>query len=1018
MKFQGIKNSIINKLPISDDERRVLDRRLNKLTSDPKGFLRGSYNKRSAQIIEKTPIKYKGSNDFTVVSAVYNVEKYLDEYFKSLINQSLSFKRHIQLILVDDGSTDSSAEIIKKWQKKYPKNITYLYKKNGGIASARNLGLNSVKTEWVTFIDSDDFVSNNYFKVVDDVISKNKSIEMAVGNLKYYYEDSKDIRDSHPLKYRFNKKVNKVSATNLDKNINLFVTVTFFKTKHLKGSSIVFNENIKPNFEDGKFIADYLMMLNYGDVFFLKEAVFFYRKRGDGSSTLDSSWTNEGKFNDVLKYGYIQMLEDYKRKYTNIPKNIQWTIIYELSWHIKRFLNENDRLLFLDESKREVYYELIKKAFSYIDNDYIMSFNLNNFWYLYKVGILGAFKDSKPPFQISYIENVDIVKKQILVSYCTYFDISCTYRINDVDIIPNYTKTTNHTFVDRFFVHEKRAWIPFEDESSLLTLVLDDLPARITLRGKQYRNGISISEIIKAYRPSSKYFTDGSWILMDRDTQADDNAEHMYRYIMLNHPEQKIYFALRSDSHDWIRLKSEGFNLIDFGTEDFEYHLRKASKVISSHLDKYVNNYFGDEYEYSKDFVFLQHGVTMNDLSNWFRSKKNIQCCITSTKPEYLSLVQNNNGYKLSEKEVVLTGFPRHDNLLNYEFSDDKTILIMPTWRQTVAGRIVGAGNTRTMNESFMATEYAKHWYDVLHSRRLEQLAEKYNYKIIFAPHANIEPYMTMFNVPKYIDIWQASTAIISMQQLFQQSKLMITDYSSVAFEMGLLNKTVLYYQFDQDEVFSGGHITQRGYFSYENDGFGPVVTEEDALLTELENILTNDGNPLEPYLTRMQETFAYRDTNNCKRVYEAILDLDRPDTSEVSVATIMEYAQQAITHEAWDLALERIDNALQQSDITQAQLEEISRIREQVIQTGYQDDPVKLANILWHEKRLEEALEMLRQVDDTKVTDELLRLRIKLAILDNDFILARDSQKILLEEYSDNCTIEDWQFYTQLANI
>lgn len=372
----------------------------------------------------------------------------------------------------------------------------------------------------------------------------------------------------------------------------------------------------------------------------------------------------------------------------------------------------------------------------------------------------------------------------------------------------------------------------------------------------------------------------------------------------------------------------------------------------------------------------------------------------------------------MTDKEVKLTGFPRHDSLLKNNFLDSKIILIMPTWRHNIMGKIISVGNTRQINKEFINTDYAQHWYSLLHSKKLLKLVQEYNYKIIFAPHTNIEPYISMFNVPSYIDIWQSSTSSTSMQQLFQQAKLMITDYSSVAFEMGLLNKTVLYYQFDQEEVFSGAHIYQKGYFSYENDGFGPIVIEEEVLLIELERILANDGKPLEPYLTRMQDTFAYRDTNNCQRVYEAIMDLDRPDTSEISVDMIMDYAQQAITHEAWDLALERIENALNHPDIMPIQVQDITKIKEDVIQTGYQDDPVKLANILWHEKRLEEALEMLRQVDDTKVTDELLRLRVKLAILDNDFILARDSQKILLEEYSDNCTIEDWQFYTQLANI
>ncbi|HEG7018615.1 TPA: glycosyltransferase family 2 protein, partial [Campylobacter jejuni] len=116
-------------------------------------------------------------NKYAIVSAVYNVEKYLDDFFKSIINQRLDFKNNIYLICVDDGSTDNSVQIIKKYQKKYPKNIIYLYKENGGQASARNLGLkylkeNDLNTPWITFTDPDDFLDRNYFYEVDKNIKK------------------------------------------------------------------------------------------------------------------------------------------------------------------------------------------------------------------------------------------------------------------------------------------------------------------------------------------------------------------------------------------------------------------------------------------------------------------------------------------------------------------------------------------------------------------------------------------------------------------------------------------------------------------------------------------------------------------------------------------------------------------------------------------------------------------------------------------------------------------------------
>ncbi|TQR27513.1 hypothetical protein DMB92_09175, partial [Campylobacter sp. MIT 99-7217] len=138
------------------------------------------------------PKKQQGFNKYAIISAVYNVEKYLDDYFNSIINQRLDFKNNILIICVDDGSTDHSANIIKKYQKKFPKNIIYLYKDNGGQASARNLGLDFLRKnqdqsninlnsslafdlkdiEWVTFTDPDDFLDRDYFYEVDRFLRK------------------------------------------------------------------------------------------------------------------------------------------------------------------------------------------------------------------------------------------------------------------------------------------------------------------------------------------------------------------------------------------------------------------------------------------------------------------------------------------------------------------------------------------------------------------------------------------------------------------------------------------------------------------------------------------------------------------------------------------------------------------------------------------------------------------------------------------------------------------------------
>lgn len=96
----------------------------------------------------------------SIIVPVYNAEKYLDRCFGSVLNQSYI---DYEVIIVDDGSTDGSPDICKKWTK-VDKRFRYFYKTNGGSASARNYGLKKVRGEFISFIDADDYVDINFLK--------------------------------------------------------------------------------------------------------------------------------------------------------------------------------------------------------------------------------------------------------------------------------------------------------------------------------------------------------------------------------------------------------------------------------------------------------------------------------------------------------------------------------------------------------------------------------------------------------------------------------------------------------------------------------------------------------------------------------------------------------------------------------------------------------------------------------------------------------------------------------------
>ena len=876
-------------------------RGLYKLITKPHIFIRDYIKKKRYKFEYLIPKKsYYSNNKYSVISAVYNVGKYLDDYFKSLTNQTLDFREHIFLILVDDGSTDNSAEIIKKWQKRYPKNITYIKKQNGGQASARNIGLDYVKSEWVTFIDPDDFIDFRYFENIDRFIDKNRAYNFALlsTNFIFFYEKSESFKDRHPLRFRF--KVNRVlPIEEMEKNIQLSVNSAFFKYRVIRDNIIRFDERIKPSFEDAHFVGKYLLHnFNSGKyIAFIKGAKYFYRKREAQDSTLDRSWQNTGTFRDVLEYGCLALLKEYSSKLGYVPISIQNSILYHLIWHFKYIIDNNSAVNFLFDKTR--YFDLLVEIFRYIELETIDEFNFAGNWFFYKIGMAGLLKQEEFNFQILYIEKYDSIKDEILIRYFSYFKNPISFYLDGRDGLYSHKKIKIYKFLDKTFVYENIFWLPLKGASSL-KVEISGKQIRVSILKKQLKSWVDLIKLRKLFNQSNlnlsksklplsirferrlyfnlyfnKIFRD-AWLFIDRDIQADDNAEHLYRYIKGNYPNINAFFILRRESHDWNRLERDGFRLIPFGSILHKSLFLNAKYLISSHADNYIvnflpNRYFRDLINFK--YIFLQHGVTQNDISKWLNSK-DISLFITTSKREYISICGDFTKYKFTTKEVALTGFPRHDKLLENIGGRERVILIMPTWREYLVGKVLGKGNIREKNLNFFNSDYAKGWKDLLNSTKIRDISCRYNYKVVFFPHINIHPYLEGFDIPDYIEV--LTHADISIQDIFKRASIMVTDYSSVAFEMAILKRGIIYYQFDYSDIYGGKHFIEKGYFDYRRDGFGDVCSTLDELLNSLEYLLIREGKPKDKYLTRIESFFEFFDRENSKRVFNAIMDLER----------------------------------------------------------------------------------------------------------------------------------------------
>ncbi|ECL1954316.1 TPA: CDP-glycerol glycerophosphotransferase family protein, partial [Campylobacter jejuni] len=564
-----------------------------------------------------------------------------------------------------------------------------------------------------------------------------------------------------------------------------------------------------------------------------KNARYFYRKRFDKSFSLNKKNENKIYYLEILEKRYLELLNCVAQQ-DKIPTFIQNVILYEIFWQTQELVNHPEKLSFMDQVKIHKYLDLLDKIFYFINIQSIMKFNFNSFLFLYKMGFVYCFKKEKVPIDKVFIEQIDDKNDEILIKFYTA-DVNDEIKMLFDDRLAKIicSKIRQYDFLNRVFIYERRIWLKFFINAKNMICFINDKKVDIIYQEKKCTFYDIFYEIKKLKKRRAK--NKSLWLFADMSYRADDNAEHLYRYVMKNHPEKNIAFVLRKNSHDYKRLKKEGFKLVDPKSFKFKYLVFKADKLISSHIDRYFFEALGENTLKTKDFVFLQHGITQNDLSSWLNQRQ-IDLFITGMQDEYDSIAGDFNRYKFTPKEVKLTGFPRWDALLKNNQINTKQIIIMPTWREYIVGSYSKKLMKRRFNPKFYESEYFYRWGSFLHSKKLQELHEKYNYKIVFNPHPQIRPYLEDFNLPNYIII---PSVEMSMQKLFCESSLMITDYSSVAFEMIILKKPVIYYQFDQDYFFYK-HFLKRGYYNYKKMEFSYLVNNQKDLIFYIEFLLAH----------------------------------------------------------------------------------------------------------------------------------------------------------------------------------
>lgn len=268
--------------------------------------------------------------NISVIVPVYNVENYLKQCLESLVNQKID---NYEIVVVNDGSPDDSQKIIDKYVEKYPKLLKSYIKENGGLSSARNYGIEKAKGEYIAFVDSDDYVSENYLNLLFKKAISN-DYDIVVCNMIKKSNTAEEILECY-----FDK--NNTTTQNMLLSIPTACN-KIYKKKLFIDNNIYYPDKIF--YEDLATTGRLLVCAK--KVAYIDQALYYYMER-------ENSIMHQSKYNKKTSdiFTSLEILTNYYKE-NNYYQKYKDEIEY---LHISHLLHDHSlRVYKYDEGKKEI----------------------------------------------------------------------------------------------------------------------------------------------------------------------------------------------------------------------------------------------------------------------------------------------------------------------------------------------------------------------------------------------------------------------------------------------------------------------------------------------------------------------------------------------------------------------------------------------------------------------------------------------------------------------------------------
>ncbi|TCP21862.1 CDP-glycerol glycerophosphotransferase [Scopulibacillus darangshiensis] len=345
------------------------------------------------------------------------------------------------------------------------------------------------------------------------------------------------------------------------------------------------------------------------------------------------------------------------------------------------------------------------------------------------------------------------------------------------------------------------------------------------------------------------------WLVGERAYKAQDTGYHFFKYLREEHPERNVYYVIDKTSPEYRNVEPLG-QTIDFKSRKHIFYALMAKRIIGSHHPDYLYPLRTKEFKRAVKAtkVFLQHGImgTKNMVANYGKNSPGFDTDLFLVSSDFeKNMIVQDFGYDPSE--VKITGLSRFDQLLTNQ-SPKRQILIIPTWRDWIV-----------TEDTFLESDYFERYKQLVNHPTLHKLATDYGFDIIFCLHPNMQKFTPYFTSDSVRVVNQGE---VDVQHLLKESRLMITDYSSVGFDFSFLHKPIIYYQFDRERF-----IGQRpSHLDLDNDLPGDIVSDQEDVLACIEDYAKSHFRMKDHYKERANKFLKYRDCHANDRIYKTMV--------------------------------------------------------------------------------------------------------------------------------------------------